>query len=209
MSEHRTVFFRGLRIIRGYVTTHPLPFTLAVIGAAVYAGATVGSTFVLGHVTDDVVTPAFRESVDRRTIVWGVVALIAVGLIRAGGIDGLPQGLDTRVGQRGESLPVGERQFVALAGAQLAGPGLLILDEATSAVDPESERALAEALQRLSEGRTTLTVAHRLSTAEGADSVLVFDRDEVVERGEHAELIGAGGVYAGLYESWLGNTRSA
>ena len=88
----------------------------------------------------------------------------------------LPQGLDTRVGQRGESLPVGERQFVALAGAQLAGPGLLILDEATSAVDPESERALAEALQRLSEGRTTLTVAHRLSTAEGADSVLVFDR---------------------------------
>ncbi|MFL5766438.1 MAG: ABC transporter ATP-binding protein [Actinomycetota bacterium] len=124
-------------------------------------------------------------------------------------IDGLPRGLDTEVGQRGENLSVGERQFVALARAQLAGPGLLILDEATSAVDPESERALAEALQRVSEGRTTLTIAHRLSTAEGADNVLVFDRGRIVERGSHRELIALGGVYAGLFESWLGNTRTA
>jgi putative ABC transport system ATP-binding protein len=123
-------------------------------------------------------------------------------------IEGLPERLDTPVGQRGESLSVGERQFVALTRAQLANPGLLILDEATSAVDPESERILAEALERLSEGRTTLTIAHRLSTAEGADTVLVFDRGRVVERGPHKELIDAGGVYAGLYESWLGNTRS-
>ncbi|MDP9295905.1 MAG: ABC transporter ATP-binding protein/permease [Actinomycetota bacterium] len=123
-------------------------------------------------------------------------------------IDALPEDLDTEVGQRGESLSVGERQFVALTRAQLAGPGLLILDEATSAVDPESERALAEALERLSEGRTTLTIAHRLSTAEGADLVLVFDRGRVVERGAHTELIDAGGVYASLYESWLGNTRA-
>jgi ATP-binding cassette, subfamily B, bacterial len=125
-----------------------------------------------------------------------------------GWLDGLPGGLETEVGQRGESLSVGERQFVALTRAQLAGPGLLILDEATSAVDPESERALAEALERLSEGRTTLTIAHRLSTAEGADLVLVFDSGRVVERGAHKELIDAGGVYAGLYESWLGNTRA-
>ncbi|MDP9242508.1 MAG: ABC transporter ATP-binding protein/permease [Actinomycetota bacterium] len=123
-------------------------------------------------------------------------------------VDRLPERLETEVGQRGESLSVGERQFVALTRAQLAGPGLLILDEATSAVDPESERALAEALERLSEGRTTLTIAHRLSTAEGADLVLVFDRGRVVERGAHKELIDAGGVYAGLYESWLGNTRA-
>jgi putative ABC transport system ATP-binding protein len=123
-------------------------------------------------------------------------------------VEGLPRGLDTEVGQRGENLSVGERQFVALARAQLAGPGLLILDEATSAVDPESERALAEALQRVSEGRTTLTIAHRLSTAEGADNVLVFDRGRIVERGSHEALIAAGGVYAGLFESWLGNTRT-
>ena len=123
-------------------------------------------------------------------------------------VEGLPRGLDTEVGQRGENLSVGERQFVALARAQLAGPGLLILDEATSAVDPESERALAEALQRVSEGRTTLTIAHRLSTAEGADNVLVFDRGRIVERGSHEGLIAAGGVYAGLFESWLGNTRA-
>jgi putative ABC transport system ATP-binding protein len=84
----------------------------------------------------------------------------------------------------------------------------LILDEATSAVDPETERVLSEALERLSEGRTTVTIAHRLSTAEAADSVLVFDRGRVVERGDHASLLRQEGVYAGLYESWLGNTRS-
>ncbi|MDP9295904.1 MAG: ABC transporter ATP-binding protein/permease [Actinomycetota bacterium] len=86
MSEQRTVFFRGLRIIRGYIATHPLPFTVAVTGAAVYAGATVASTIVLGRITDDVVTPAFRGGVDTRTVVWAVVAIMAVGLIRAGGI---------------------------------------------------------------------------------------------------------------------------
>ncbi|MDP9242509.1 MAG: ABC transporter ATP-binding protein/permease [Actinomycetota bacterium] len=86
MSEQRTVFFRGLRIIRGYIATHPLPFTVAVTGAAIYAGATVASTIVLGRITDDVVTPAFRGGVETRTVVWGVVAILAVGLIRAGGI---------------------------------------------------------------------------------------------------------------------------
>ncbi len=120
----------------------------------------------------------------------------------------LPDGLDTAVGERGESLSVGERQLVALARAQLSQPGLLILDEATSAVDPETERVLSEALERLSEGRTTVTIAHRLSTAEAADSVLVFDRGRVVERGDHASLLRQEGVYAGLYESWLGNTRA-
>ena len=123
-------------------------------------------------------------------------------------IDRLPNGLDTEVGERGENLSVGERQLVALARAQLADPGLLILDEATSAVDPETERALSQSLVRLAEGRTTISVAHRLSTAEAADLVVVFDRGRIVEVGAHAELVGAGGVYARLHESWVGNTRS-
>jgi putative ABC transport system ATP-binding protein len=97
--------------------------------------------------------------------------------------------------------------LVALARAQLADPGLLILDEATSAVDPETEQALEQALARLSEGRTTISVAHRLSTAERADLILVFDAGHVVERGRHADLVAAGGVYSGLHESWLGSTR--
>ena len=122
-------------------------------------------------------------------------------------LDDLPLGLATPVGERGGNLSVGERQLVALARAQLGDPGLLVLDEATSAVDAETERALAEALERLSAGRTMVSIAHRLSTAETADLVLVFDDGRIVERGTHAELVAAGGTYAGLYESWLGNTR--
>ena len=123
-------------------------------------------------------------------------------------LDDLPLGLDTPVGERGGNLSVGERQLVALARAQLGDPGLLVLDEATSAVDAETERALAEALDRLSAGRTMVSIAHRLSTAEAADLVLVFDDGRIVERGTHAELVAAGGTYASLYESWLGNTRA-
>ena len=119
----------------------------------------------------------------------------------------LPQGLDTRVGERGESLSVGERQLVSLARAQVGNPGILILDEATSAVDPATERMISEALRRLSAGRTSVTIAHRLSTAEGADAIFVFDGGRVVERGTHRELVEAGGVYAGLFSSWLGNVR--
>jgi putative ABC transport system ATP-binding protein len=120
----------------------------------------------------------------------------------------LPDGLDTRAGERGDNLSVGERQLVALARAQLGNAGLLVLDEATSAVDPETERALAEALDRLAEGRTTVSIAHRLSTAEAADRILVFDDGRLVEQGTHAELVAAGGRYATLYDSWIRNTRS-
>jgi ATP-binding cassette, subfamily B, bacterial len=121
----------------------------------------------------------------------------------------LPQGLETRVGQRGEDLSVGEAQIVALARAQIAETPILILDEATSAVDPRTERALTEALERLSRGRTTVTIAHRLSTAEAADWIFVFDAGRLVESGTHGFLVANGGRYASLYESWLGNTRAA
>ncbi len=76
-------------------------------------------------------------------------------------------------------------------------------------MDPEADQALTEALERLAVGRTTITIAHRLATAERADRVLVFDRGRIVEDGSHAELVSAGGTYGGLYSSWLGNTRAA
>ncbi len=118
------------------------------------------------------------------------------------------QGLNAPVGERGENLSVGERQLVALARAQLADPGLLILDEATSAVDPETDQALTGALRRLAEGRTMVSIAHRLSTAEVADLVLVFDQSRLVASGTHEELVAQGGIYHGLYQAWLGNTRT-
>jgi putative ABC transport system ATP-binding protein len=123
-------------------------------------------------------------------------------------VETLPDGLETRVGERGENLSVGERQLVSLARAQIGDPGLLILDEATSAVDPATERRVSEAIRRLSAGRTTITIAHRLSTAESADTIFVFDAGRIVERGSHDELVSLGGVYAGLYGSWLGNVRA-
>ena len=122
-------------------------------------------------------------------------------------IESLPDGENTLVGERGESLSVGERQLVALVRAQLADPGLLVLDEATSSVDPETETVLEHALERLAEGRTTISVAHRLSTAERSDLVLVFDHGNLVEQGPHEVLKDQGGVYNKLYDSWLGNTR--
>ncbi len=125
-----------------------------------------------------------------------------------GWIETLPDGLDTVVGERGGRLSVGERQLVALARAQVADPGLLVLDEATSAVDPETEEALAAALDRLTGGRTMISIAHRLSTAERADLVIVFDKGRVAQMGPHEDLVAVPGIYQTLYESWLGNTRS-
>lgn len=115
----------------------------------------------------------------------------------------LPQGLDTTVGQRGESLSAGERQLVALVRSALADPDFLVLDEATSAVDPQTEMRATRALDRLLDGRTSVTIAHRLTTAENADRVLVFDAGRLVEDGSHADLVHAGGVYSRLHASWV------
>jgi ABC-type multidrug transport system fused ATPase/permease subunit len=121
----------------------------------------------------------------------------------------LPAGIDTEVGQRGEEISVGERQLVALARAELSDPGLLLLDEATSNVDPETEQSLGRALAVLSQGRTTVSVAHRLSTAEAADLVVVVEDGQVVQFGPHHELVAVPGIYRQLYESWVGNTHQA
>ena len=118
-------------------------------------------------------------------------------------LESLPRGLDTPVGQRGESLSAGERQLVALSRAYLADPDLLLLDEATSAVDPATEVRLQRALEGVSRGRTSVTIAHRLSTAEAADEVVVLDAGRVVERGPHETLVGAGGTYARLHAAWV------
>ena len=122
--------------------------------------------------------------------------------------EGLPLGLDTAVGQRGESLSAGERQLVAIVRAYLADPDLLVLDEATSAVDPSTEVRVQRALDSLTRGRTSIAIAHRLSTAEAADEVIVVDAGRIVERGPHVELVDAGGVYAALHASWAAQQRA-
>jgi putative ABC transport system ATP-binding protein len=120
----------------------------------------------------------------------------------------LPLGLATDVGQRGESLSAGERQLVALARAYLADPDLLVLDEATSAVDPSTEVRLQRALDSLTRGRTSIAIAHRLSTAQAADEVIVVDAGRVVERGRHDELVRLGGVYSRLHDSWVAQQQA-
>ncbi|WP_433324912.1 ABC transporter ATP-binding protein [Spirillospora sp. CA-294931] len=130
-----------------------------------------------------------------------LLALTELGL--GDWLAGLPRGLETPVGQRGESLSAGERQLVALARAYLADPDLLVLDEATSAVDPATEVRIQRALDGVTRGRTAIAIAHRLSTAEAADEVIVFDAGRIVQRGPHSELVGRPGVYADLHESWI------
>lgn len=114
-------------------------------------------------------------------------------------IAAMPQGYDTQVGERGVKLSGGERQRIAIARAILKNPRILILDEATSSLDAESEALVQEALERLMEGRTTLVIAHRLSTIRKADRIVVLADGRIVEEGGHAELLARGGMYRRLY----------
>jgi len=115
-------------------------------------------------------------------------------------IAGLPDGYDTVVGERGFRFSGGEKQRIAIARTILRNPPVLVLDEATSALDVQTERAVEEALVRLEEGRTTIVIAHRLSTVRGADQIVVLDHGEIVERGTHPELLALGGRYAAMVE---------
>jgi ATP-binding cassette subfamily B protein len=116
--------------------------------------------------------------------------------------DALPDGLDTEVRERGSRLSAGERQLVSLCRAALADPTVLVLDEATSNLDPGTEHSVEQALERLMEGRTVIVVAHRLSTAARADRIAVVDDGRIVELGRHEELLRHEGRYASLYRAW-------
>jgi ABC-type multidrug transport system fused ATPase/permease subunit len=115
-------------------------------------------------------------------------------------VRGFEQGYDTVVGERGVKLSGGQRQRIAIARAILADPRILILDEATSSLDSESEAAIQDGLRTLRHGRTTFVIAHRLSTIRSADQILVIEHGEIVERGTHAALLARGGRYRQLYD---------
>lgn len=134
-------------------------------------------------------------------------ALSSLGLLER--FEDQPQGLRTEVHERGSSLSAGERQLVSLARAALADPRVLVLDEATSSLDPGTEVLVERALERLVSGRTVIVIAHRLSTAERADRVGVVADGVLAELGTHAELVAAGGRYAALYRSWVGSLAAA
>ncbi|CAN1209630.1 ABC transporter ATP-binding protein [Tumidithrix helvetica PCC 7403] len=150
-----------------------------------------------GSVLENIAYGSFDASVDR--IVEAAKIAEAHDFIEQ-----LPQGYDTIVGERGQKLSGGQRQRLAIARAVLRNPPILILDEATSAVDNETEAAIQKSLERITVNRTTIAIAHRLSTIRNADRIYVMERGHLVEQGQHEELVAQQGIYAGLWNLQTG-----
>ena len=172
----RDVTMRSLRSQLGVVPQEPFLFA-----------GTIGDNIAFAR--PDATDQELREAVAR------------VGLTEV--IDRMPQGLDTVVHERGQTLSSGERQLIALARAFLAHPRVLVLDEATSNLDLQSETKIEAALDVLLENRTAILIAHRLSTAMRADRIAVVDEGRIIEVGSHHELVARGGRYAEMYETWV------
>ncbi|CUU59542.1 putative ABC transport system ATP-binding protein [Parafrankia irregularis] len=154
---------------------------------------------ILAGVHGDIRAPEAREALDEIVDSLGLRPWIGT----------LPDGIDTRVGVRGARLSAGERQLVALARTALVDPDLLVLDEATSGVDPATDVRVQHALDALTVGRTTISIAHRMVTAERADRILVFDDGRIVQNGRHADLVTRPGRYADLHAVWVDHTVAA
>jgi ABC-type multidrug transport system fused ATPase/permease subunit len=131
---------------------------------------------------------------------------VAVAALKLGGgewVDDLPNGLQTDVGERGARLSLGQRQLVALARVLLQDPSIFILDEATASIDPFTEEQIQEGLDVVMRGRTSIIIAHRLSTVRTADRIIVLQRGQIIEEGTHRQLLASGGHYAELYNTYF------
>jgi ATP-binding cassette subfamily B protein len=162
----------------------------------------------IGFVSQDVFLfhGTVRENIAYGTFDAGLDQIIAAARVAEAHdfISELPHGYDTIVGERGQKLSGGQRQRLSIARAVLKDPPVLILDEATSSVDNETEAAIQRSLEKIIVGRTTIVIAHRLSTVRNADRIVVLDRGRLEEHGRHEELVAAGGIYASLWRVQTG-----